>query len=290
MSAPQLGQWRLGCSKEHPYETDVHIPFFMRGPGIVPGTRLTALTANIDIAPTLIEIAGLPPNPEHDGRSLLSMLTASPSEQSALESSWRTSQLIEYLSVGTYYNDHANLWLSGPAATPGTPILYGAGPWTKDASFNKSDCSASEGKTVGEVGKGSCWFVDSTASNNWIALRVRNATHNFVYVESYGYRALTAPAPMASSSHMVDTNATKPKGVFACLQGDFCQTELYHYGTITSDYPNYPVMARERWNIDNAFAATAPPMKAVLHAQLKHAYCSTRRLAVDRMGCHKILT
>eukprot|EP00316_Scyphosphaera_apsteinii_P023593 CAMPEP_0119331290 /NCGR_PEP_ID=MMETSP1333-20130426/80277_1 /TAXON_ID=418940 /ORGANISM="Scyphosphaera apsteinii, Strain RCC1455" /LENGTH=595 /DNA_ID=CAMNT_0007340855 /DNA_START=21 /DNA_END=1808 /DNA_ORIENTATION=- len=274
----KLGEWRLGCSKEHPYETDVHIPFFMRGPGIVPGTRIAALTSNIDIAPTLIEIAGLPANPEHDGNSLLPLLTAPASEVAVLERGWRTSQIIEYLSVGTYYNDHAKLWLSGPSATPGTPVRYGAGPWTNNPSFTKSDCPASEGTTAGEVGKGSCWFVDSQASNNWLALRVRNSTHNFVYIESYGYRALTATAP-------VQGGASHAKGIFACLNGDFCQSELYGYGAITADYPTYPVMARERWNVDNLFAATPTHIQVALHAELKHAYCSTRRLAVDRMEC-----
>jgi N-acetylglucosamine-6-sulfatase len=38
----KLGEWRIGCSKQHPYESDVHIPFFARGPGIAPGTRMTA--------------------------------------------------------------------------------------------------------------------------------------------------------------------------------------------------------------------------------------------------------
>ena len=23
----KLGEWRIGCSKQHPFETDVHIPF-----------------------------------------------------------------------------------------------------------------------------------------------------------------------------------------------------------------------------------------------------------------------
>ena len=30
----KLGEWRVGCSKQHPYESDVHIPFLARGPGI----------------------------------------------------------------------------------------------------------------------------------------------------------------------------------------------------------------------------------------------------------------
>ena len=52
----------------------MHIPFLARGPGIKPGTRIDALGSNIDIAPTFIDIAGLPPNPEHDGKSLMPLL------------------------------------------------------------------------------------------------------------------------------------------------------------------------------------------------------------------------
>ena len=114
------------------------------------------------------------------------------------------------------------------------------------------------------------------ASNNWLALRVRNATHNFVYVESFGAKAAQAAVP---------GGAAGAKGVFGCLAGDFCQTELYDYGPISSDYPHFPVMRRERWNLDNVHADAPAATQAALHAELKHAYCSTRRLGVDRMGC-----
>jgi len=274
----KLGQWRLGCSKEHPYETDVHIPFFARGPGIAPGTRLAALGSNIDIAPTFMEIAGLRPNPEHDGQSLLPMLHSkqgSP-ERLAIEASWRHSLLIQYIAVGTYYNDHAKLWLSGPSAQPGNPPTYGAGPFAIDASMKAEECPRTENHTVGEVGKGRCWFVDSQESNNWAAVRVRNATHNYIYVESFGSKAMNAPTPGGPGI-----------GIYECLEGDLCQTELYHYGPIASEYPNYPIMTDERWSIDNAYRSTSPAAKHQLRHDLREAYCSTRRLDVDRFGCGK---
>jgi arylsulfatase A-like enzyme len=87
----------------------------------MPGTRLTAMGANIDITPTFIDIAGLPPHPEHDGKSLMPLLLSSKIDAAAApppaadvarvdekvqreaEAGWRTSLIIEYLSVGTYY-------------------------------------------------------------------------------------------------------------------------------------------------------------------------------------------
>lgn len=278
----KLGEWRIGCSKQHPMESDVHIPFFARGPGIAPGTRLSALVSNVDIAPTFIDIAGLPPNPEHDGRSLLPMLhTAQGSTQRrTLEGSWRTTQIIEYLSVGTYYNDHAAIWVSGPAAVPGTPVVYGHGPFTPVAvNASEKSCAASENKSVGRVGAGECYFVDSTESNNWIAIRVRNATDNFVYAESFGAQAMNTP--ILGPSGMV-----MGKGIFKCLEGDLCQHELYHYGPINaSEYPHYPVMTDERWCLVNSYKSSSLALQEALHAELKASYCAQRRLAVDRMEC-----
>ena len=54
-----LGQFRLAGGKQSPYEEDVHLPLFIRGPGIAPGITIPHLVANIDIAPTFAELAGL---------------------------------------------------------------------------------------------------------------------------------------------------------------------------------------------------------------------------------------
>jgi hypothetical protein len=130
----------------------------------------------------LRQIAGLPPNPEHDGKSLLPMLQSKQGSQARLEleAGWKTSQLIAYLSVGSYYNDHAKLWISGPAAQPGTPVVYAAGPFAPSPEQSKSSC-IQDSVSATLPGTGKCYFVDSKLSNNWVAIRVRNATHNFVY-------------------------------------------------------------------------------------------------------------
>ena len=36
----KLGEWRIGCSKQHPYETDIRVPLFIRGPGIKAGSTV----------------------------------------------------------------------------------------------------------------------------------------------------------------------------------------------------------------------------------------------------------
>jgi arylsulfatase A-like enzyme len=65
-----LGQNGLGRGKGTAYDTDVHVPLFVVGPGVVKGKR-AELTSNLDLAPTFEEIAGLAPQPYRFGASLL---------------------------------------------------------------------------------------------------------------------------------------------------------------------------------------------------------------------------
>lgn len=59
--------------KRFPYTSSVQVPLYMRWPGhVLPGTTDERFAANIDIAPTALEAAGLVDRlPELDGRSLL---------------------------------------------------------------------------------------------------------------------------------------------------------------------------------------------------------------------------
>ena len=65
-----LGQNGLGRGKGTAYDTDVHVPLLVVGPGVVKGTR-AELTSNIDLAPTFEEIAGALPRPYRFGTSLV---------------------------------------------------------------------------------------------------------------------------------------------------------------------------------------------------------------------------
>ena len=58
------GEHRLTGGKFLAYEPSTHLPLLMRGPGIKPGTATGELAANIDIAPTILELAGLGTDPD----------------------------------------------------------------------------------------------------------------------------------------------------------------------------------------------------------------------------------
>jgi arylsulfatase A-like enzyme len=66
-----FGEHRLLGGKFLAYEPATHLPLLVRGPGIKPGSSSGELAANVDVAPTILELAGVKPDKSVDGRSLV---------------------------------------------------------------------------------------------------------------------------------------------------------------------------------------------------------------------------
>ncbi|KAI8663000.1 Arylsulfatase [Fusarium sp. Ph1] len=62
-----LGQHRLPPGKECGFDEDIRVPLFIRGPGVAAGTVETAVTTHIDLAPTLLKLAGARLRSDFDG-------------------------------------------------------------------------------------------------------------------------------------------------------------------------------------------------------------------------------
>lgn len=84
-----MGEHRLLLGKNTAFEEDIRVPLLARGPGIAPGTVVTALTGNVDLASTFADIAGIKTPDFVDGRSLLPLLTGS------IPPDWRQAYLLE---------------------------------------------------------------------------------------------------------------------------------------------------------------------------------------------------
>ena len=69
-----FGEHRLIGGKFLAYEPATHLPFLIRGPGIRPESETGELASNIDIAPTILELAGAEADKSIDGRSLVPFL------------------------------------------------------------------------------------------------------------------------------------------------------------------------------------------------------------------------
>lgn len=62
-----LGQFSQPFDKRQPYETDIRVPLIVRGPGIDPNIIRFDPIVNVDLAPTILKIAGVEINNSMDG-------------------------------------------------------------------------------------------------------------------------------------------------------------------------------------------------------------------------------
>ncbi|MFO0902249.1 MAG: sulfatase [Pirellulales bacterium] len=116
--------WYLGdlglYDKRFMYEPGLKVPLLARGPGIRPGITPSQFVANIDLAPTFLDLAGLPIPESMQGRSLAPLLRGeSPAD-------WRTSVYYRYYHDPGHHNTRAHY---GVRTATHKLIYY----WKKDA-------------------------------------------------------------------------------------------------------------------------------------------------------------
>jgi arylsulfatase A-like enzyme len=99
--------WYLGdlglYDKRFMYEPGLRVPLLARGPGIRPGHVPAQFVANIDLAPTFLDLAGLPIPASMQGRSLAPLL------RGETPADWRTSVYYRYYHDPGHHNTAAHL-------------------------------------------------------------------------------------------------------------------------------------------------------------------------------------
>ncbi|KAJ8712694.1 hypothetical protein PYW08_007998 [Mythimna loreyi] len=92
-----VGQFSQMYDKRQPYESDIKVPLLIRGPGIKPNSSNSQPVLNVDLAPTIIRLAGLEPPTHMDGKALDLLKEAEDDTNQEIEERY---MLVEYHGEG----------------------------------------------------------------------------------------------------------------------------------------------------------------------------------------------
>ena len=65
-----MGHHRLGAGKKYAFEEDINVPLIIRGPNAPKNQKTEIVTAHVDLAPTILNMAGAAQRNDFDGRRI----------------------------------------------------------------------------------------------------------------------------------------------------------------------------------------------------------------------------
>ena len=163
----------MGLTKHLPYDSDIRVPFYIRGPGIKKGTESDAVVGNVDILPTFLSLADIKYDTDtYDGIDFSTYIMEDDyydefedeDDDTNVGIKQRDTWLSQYMSIGTKCIAECGAWYPG-----------------KDGSFYP-------GRTASAPcynDDNEAWMMDENTLGNWRAIRIINDTDNLMYVEWY---------------------------------------------------------------------------------------------------------
>jgi N-acetylglucosamine-6-sulfatase len=110
-----MGEHRLMPGKMTAYDTDIHVPLVVTGPGVPAGSTVEEIVENIDLCPTFTELGGAAAPRASTGRSLVPLL------HGQKVADWGTVALVEHRGP---HREALDPDLPGPRS--GNPTTYEA--------------------------------------------------------------------------------------------------------------------------------------------------------------------
>src|SRR5436305_4711885 len=110
-----MGEHRLNPGKMTAFDSDIRVPLVVAGPRVPSGRTVSRIAENVDLYPTLVELAGGTPTAAVDGHSLVPLL------HGQRVARWRTAALVEHHGPDQNGSDPDH-----PAPGSGNPTSYEA--------------------------------------------------------------------------------------------------------------------------------------------------------------------
>ena len=163
-----LGQWRIPCDFRNIYETDIRVPWWIRGPNIKPKSSMNKIVSNVDIAPTIYELAGIDVDRdkyEVDGVSFAKYLFEDNDNEKDDDDDWRDMLLLEYIWHDNKTFGDYPIWFKNDT----------------DYNFNKYPPAFSN--NTNNENNNNYYWTDNSYMSSFRALRIINKTYNVTYGE-----------------------------------------------------------------------------------------------------------
>lgn len=147
-----LGEFGMLYDKRMLYETDIRIPLLVKGPGITSGQMVELPATHIDLAPTILDMAGLRKKPtQMDGRSWLPLVTGS------RDIAWRNEFMVEYSGGNPLPNGGLSMQQGAmPTGQCSDDLEAEANAFAASLPTRTSSCSANAADELSIKGKCSC--------------------------------------------------------------------------------------------------------------------------------------
>jgi arylsulfatase A-like enzyme len=110
-----MGDYSMRPGKQTPFDTDIHVPLVVVGPGVGKGQVVNSIVENVDLCATFTELAEAQTPPSSDGHSLVPLLRGGPTAD------WRNVALVEHRHPIPNASD------------PDAPVLHGGNPPSYEA-------------------------------------------------------------------------------------------------------------------------------------------------------------